>query len=68
MQATDLDGLTLSRLAKLMGHTSKPETMEFLMAGMWILLRHPNHRLLLASAFSAPSTARDEQYVSHMRP
>ncbi|KAK9825957.1 hypothetical protein WJX74_001162 [Apatococcus lobatus] len=55
-QATDLDGPTLSRLAKLMGRTSKPETMEFLMAGMWILLRHPHHRLLLASAFSAPNT------------
>ena len=52
-----MDGATLSRLAKLMGRTTKPETMEFLMAGMWILLRHPNHRALLASAFMADENA-----------
>ncbi|KAK9861581.1 hypothetical protein WJX84_001329 [Apatococcus fuscideae] len=55
--ATDLDGITLSRLVRLMGKTIKAETMEFLMAGMWILLRHPNHRSLLAQAFAEDSAA-----------
>lgn len=59
-QAAALDSNCLAMLAELMGRTSQLDTIEYLMAGMWILLRTPANRALLSTAFdpSKSSTAR----------
>lgn len=40
-----------------MGRTSQLDTMEYLMAGMWILLRTPANRALLSTAFDPKKVA-----------
>ncbi|DBA90981.1 TPA: hypothetical protein ACH3X2_004190 [Trebouxia sp. C0005] len=49
--AAALDSNCLAMLAEVMGRTSQLDTMEYLMAGMWILLRTPANRALLSTAF-----------------
>jgi hypothetical protein len=39
-------------LATLMNSTENLEMVEYLMAGMWILLRTPENRRVLGTAFS----------------
>eukprot|EP00891_Asterochloris_glomerata_P005689 jgi/Astpho2/5689/fgenesh1_pg.00079_%23_100_t len=46
---------SLGMLAQLMHQTEQAETMEYLMAGMWILLRNPGNRTVLSTAFEKPS-------------
>ena len=48
-------------LAELMGRTSQLDTIEYLMAGMWILLRTPANRALLSTAFD-PSKSATTRY------
>lgn len=57
MQAAALDSACLAMLAELMGRTSQLDTIEYLMAGMWILLRTPANRALLSTAFDPSKTA-----------
>lgn len=51
LQAEALDPACLAMFARLMHQTQHPQTMEYLMAGMWILLRNPDNRTILSTAF-----------------
>ena len=57
LQAAALDSNCLAMLAEVMGRTSQLDTMEYLMAGMWILLRTPANRALLSTAFDPKKVA-----------
>ena len=57
LQAAALDSQCLAMLAEVMGRTSQLDTMEYLMAGMWILLRTPANRALLSTAFDPKKVA-----------
>lgn len=63
MQAAALDSNCLAMLAELMGRTSQLDTIEYLMAGMWILLRTPANRALLSTAFD-PSKSATTRYMT----
>ncbi len=52
-----MDSNCLAMLAEVMGRTSQLDTMEYLMAGMWILLRTPANRALLSTAFDPKKVA-----------
>ena len=79
MQAAALDSNCLAMLAEVMGRTWQLDTMEYLMAGMWILLRTPANRALLSTAFDPktvagtrspppplPSTSLPEMHLPHV--
>ncbi|KAL0031473.1 hypothetical protein WJX77_002181 [Trebouxia sp. C0004] len=55
--AAALDSNCLAMLAEVMGRTSQLDTTEYLMAGMWILLRTPANRALLSTAFDPKKVA-----------
>lgn len=57
VQAQALDSACLAMLAEVMGRTGQLDTMEYLMAGMWILLRTPANRALLSTAFDPKKVA-----------
>lgn len=57
VQAQALDSACLAMLAEVMGRTAQLDTMEYLMAGMWILLRTPANRALLSTAFDPKKVA-----------
>ncbi|GMH33927.1 hypothetical protein BSKO_01761 [Bryopsis sp. KO-2023] len=50
--AGDVDAGSLSALTSLLNNTQNVEMVEYLMAAMWILLRNPNNRRALSTAFS----------------
>ncbi|KAL3152291.1 hypothetical protein ABBQ32_001362 [Trebouxia sp. C0010 RCD-2024] len=60
--AQALDSACLAMLAEVMGRTGQLDTMEYLMAGMWILLRTPANRALLSTAFDPKKVAGTSSY------
>ena len=57
-----MDPVELAMYAALLSSNNNVEMVEYLMAGMWILMKHPENRRVLGSAFainpSASQTAR----------
>lgn len=50
-QAGAVDPAELAMYAALMTSNTNVEMVEYLMAGMWILLKHPDNRRVLGGAF-----------------
>lgn len=65
VQAQALDSACLAMLAEVMGRTGQLDTMEYLMAGMWILLRTPANRALLSTAFDPKKVAGTRYGIAH---
>lgn len=66
VQAQALDSACLAMLAEVMGQTGQLDTMEYLMAGMWILLRTPANRALLSTTFDPKKVAGTRYSIPDM--
>jgi hypothetical protein len=51
VQAGAVDAAELAMYAALMTNNTNMSMVEYLMAGMWILLKHPDNRKVLGEAF-----------------
>lgn len=56
-QAGAVDPAELAMYAALMTSNSNIQMVEYLMAGMWILLKHPSNRQVLGGAFQVNPAA-----------
>ncbi len=51
MQAGNVEAAELAMYAALMSANTTASVVEYLMAGMWVLLKNPHNRQVLGSAF-----------------